>query len=876
MSTTEIRRQDHELRSAINRIQTNFSHVRNSNQLYALILKELTQLCCADFSFVVEKGFNYGQINSHEVFAFSPNEGEVFKKNVRLADELWFMSRLFHLGRAEVFEASHLSDIPYSRLHWPIAQSLLCLPMIDEGSVVAIVCLANCTPRLPASEVKRFWPLLTTVTCARRNLLRRGTIDNYESFARDLINDPLETLALIEKACPIGIIEVNQLHKIVKINPAAEQMFALVQSKALNMDIAELLPERYPNEHHTHTFARRTQAKNNKIRFLAIRSDRRTFPIDASVIAYQVQNECFFLMMIQDISAIETALENNASQQQRFKAVTDLTPVGIMQLDKDWCCNYANDQWCETSDTALEGLLDKGWINAFHPEDAEQTLRDLHGSIKRGEQFERRFRLRTRLGKIVWIDFYARPIFDEKNNLSEILATINDVTYRHTTEQKLRTMAEKDVLTGLVNRALLLDRLSCAMSRIDRHGPLALLSLDLDGFKTVNDSLGHDAGDILLREVAKRLSQCVRAEDTVARMGGDEFMILIEAAMDSAVAARVSETVLKRLELPFMILGHEIYISASIGISFCLTTDQSETHVMKQADIALYRAKDQGKNNYQYYSPELEHASKERLATSTRLHQALSREEFELYFQLQADVQTGEPIGTEALLRWHHPERGTLSPYSFLAVLEESGLILEVGDWIIEQSCRQFRKWLDLGVMDLSKHISINLSPKQLKTRRCVQTLTKALDRYRLPAQVIYLEITESVLLDASDETVSILNELKQLGVGIALDDFGTGYSSLTYLRRFPIDFIKIDRSFVENIDHDKDDCTITQAVITLAQSLGLKAIAEGVADPQQLTVLERFGCHFYQGHLLNEACDATGVERLIFDNTQAATAAET
>lgn len=865
MTELERRRRDHQLRSAIDRIQHTFNGLKDCDKLYEITLHEVLKLTSANFGFVVERGIDFGSDSGClVVLSHSLTSSGAESSRFKASSELSFLLNVFRSGNADTFSRAEISSIPCAEYDWPVIKSLFALPLVEDGKVVALICVANSNLALQPSSFKRFWPLLTCVVFARRSLMDRGRKRVRETFSSDLMANPQETLNQIEDSCPIGVVEINQFHKIVRMNPAAEKIFGTEACRAANRDIADYIPERYPNEHQTRTFAQRTKINSEKVRFLAHREDKRTVPVDISVILYQVKNQKHFMLMIQDMSDLLNAKEKQVSQEKRYKAVTDLAPVGILQLDRNWSCIYANNQWCDTCDMPRKQVLGTGWINAFHQSDVEETLNELYTAIRKGIQFKHTCRLRTQLGQIIWIDIYARPTYDESGTLTEIIVAITDVTYRHTTEQKLRNMAEKDALTGLVNRALLLDRLACAQTRIERHGPLALLSLDLDGFKTINDSLGHDAGDMLLREVATRIRQCVRSEDTVARMGGDEFMVLIEGLEDSSSAARVSTNILKALSKPFLVMRQEIYISASIGISFCLTEQISESNIMKQADIALYRAKDQGKNNFQYYSPELEQASKEWLALSTQLHQALARNEFELFFQLQAQISTGLCIGTEALLRWRHPERGILAPASFLNILEETGLILDVGEWIITESCRQFRHWLDQGTMNLEGHISVNFSPKQLRDDRAVKTLKKALQKYQLPGEVFFLEITESALLEASETTMNVLMDLKGLGVHIALDDFGTGYSSLTYLKRFPIDFVKIDRSFVENIMKDKNDGAITHAVITLAHSLGIKAIAEGVEDEHQLAKLEQFGCHYYQGHLLNKACHATEVEQLL------------
>ena len=404
---------------------------------------------------------------------------------------------------------------------------------------------------------------------------------------------------------------------------------------------------------------------------------------------------------------------------------------------------------------------------------------------------------------------------------------------------------------------------------------LALLYLDLDGFKTINDTLGHDAGDQLLVAVARRLESCVRKEDTVARLGGDEFSILLHALHTPDIAATIASKVLAVLEKPFMLQDQEVFISTSIGIALSKTTadesknesDNESESLMKQADIALYRAKAAGRNNFQYFSEELELATKLRMDISNKLHRALERKEFEVFYQLQADIFTSCIIGTEALLRWHHPERGLLAPHEFIHILEETGLILPVSRWLWSKAFAQHKRWVELGLVSEKGHISINLSRRQLRDETIVTQLFTAIASANLQPSQVLVEITETALIEDSDFTLGVLNQFRQNGIQIALDDFGTGFSSLTYLKKFPIHIVKIDQSFIRDLLTDKDDAAITHAVVDLAHTLDLIVIAEGVDQLEKRQQLALWGCDQFQGYILNKPSDGQSVEQLMYDN---------
>lgn len=424
-------------------------------------------------------------------------------------------------------------------------------------------------------------------------------------------------------------------------------------------------------------------------------------------------------------------------------------------------------------------------------------------------------------------------------------------------------LATHDVLTGLPNRLLMNDRIEQALGRARHSGRLAaLLFIDLDRFKIVNDTLGHKAGDELLLQVACRLRQCIRSGDTVARLGGDEFVVMIEDAQTAADATVVAEKILQSLGAVMHIGGHEVYAGASIGIALYPEHGRDVQELLRRADTAMYHAKERGRNSYQIYTPEMDHSGEGRLALEADLRQALPRGEILVHYQPQVDVVSGRVIRLEALARWRHPQRGLMSPGEFLAIAEEAGLMLEIGPEIMRQACQQLRQWLDAGLPPTT--VTVNLTSMEFWHPGLIQRVEDLLREYRLDPQLIEIELTEGMLMRNIDHASHVLNRLKGLGVRIAMDDFGTGYSSLARLKSFPLDVVKIDRSFVRDIHHDASDAAIARAIIAMAETLGFAVVAEGVESIEQMEFLARLGCNVMQGYLISPPAPAEDLEAML------------
>ncbi len=445
---------------------------------------------------------------------------------------------------------------------------------------------------------------------------------------------------------------------------------------------------------------------------------------------------------------------------------------------------------------------------------------------------------------------YAAPLFDEAKKPRGAIGASLDITERKRAEETVRSLAYHDTLTGLPNRLLFQDRLTLAVAQAHRHHKgLAVLFLDVDRFKVINDSLGHSVGDRLIREVAGRLRSCVREGDTVARLGGDEFTLLLPDAGHAVDAAKIAKKVLEVIRTAFEIDRRELFVTCSIGISLYPDDGRDAETLVKNADAAMYRAKEQGRDLYQLYTPALNATALERLALESSLRKALAHDELLLHYQPILDVATDRIHGLEALLRWRHPELGLVSPAEFIPLAEVTGLILNIGPWVLRTACAQARAW---QLRQPGLRIAVNLSARQFQESGLVGHVTEALAETGLEPRCLQLEITESSAMQNAQAAIQTLRELKALGVGLSIDDFGTGYSSLSYLKRFPIDTLKIDQSFIRDIETDPDDAAIASAIIALAHTLKLEVVAEGVETPGQLEFLARHGCDLTQGYLFS------------------------
>jgi diguanylate cyclase (GGDEF)-like protein len=462
--------------------------------------------------------------------------------------------------------------------------------------------------------------------------------------------------------------------------------------------------------------------------------------------------------------------------------------------------------------------------------------------------------MRRRDGSPVWVS--------ENMTLLEggiLEGTILDITDRKVAQEQMEYQAYHDILTGLPNRLLFRDRIEIALAHAKRHRTnTAVMFLDLDQFKLVNDTLGHTVGDGLLQEVANRLVASIRADDTVARMGGDEFTVLLTDIKETGSSAIVAQKLLDAISRPMVIEGHEIYATTSIGVALFPDDGSDAETLLRRSDSAMYRAKEAGRNNYQFAPITTIEMTSERLEIERSLHHAFEREEFVVHYQPMTNLLTGSIVGAEALIRWNHPEKGLMSPDDFIPIAEECGLILPIGEWVLRTAVRQMKEWHpEHGLL----RVAVNLSARQFQQRDLTAMIEKILTECNYPPELLDIEITESTAMHNADVSLAVMNRLRSMGVRISIDDFGTGYSSLSYLKRFPIDTVKIDQNFVRDLSDVTNDGAIITAVISMARALNLRVVAEGVETEAQLAFLRRENCEVVQGFLHSRPVPAAEFE---------------
>jgi diguanylate cyclase (GGDEF)-like protein/PAS domain S-box-containing protein len=486
----------------------------------------------------------------------------------------------------------------------------------------------------------------------------------------------------------------------------------------------------------------------------------------------------------------------------------------------------------------------------LHRNDNEQrgmaAVRSAYRLKEEGHALLRSYR---RNGDLFWNDFYIAPVANAENVVTHFIGVLNDITEIKRYEERLEHEANYDALTQLVNRNVLKDRISQAIASSRRHNTEFTVGfMDLDNFKFINDSLGHGIGDELLKSASRRLATCMRAQDTIARYGGDEFaFVLIDTASEENVAI-LMDRILKTIERPFEIGEHRLFISCSVGVGFYPKDGDDADTLLKNADTAMYRAKESGRNNYQFYTPSMNERVRERLSLEAKLRQALNNEEFALHYQPKIDLASGMVVGIEALLRWNPTDGDAVSPASFIPLAEETGLIVPIGEWVLDTACAHNKQMQEFGLPPIG--VAVNISARQFDANTLRKSIVRALDTSGLDARYLELELTESLVMQNPDEVTRILLELREMGLRLAIDDFGTGYSSLSQLQRFPLDRLKIDQSFVRDIGADPNDAIIARAVISLGHSLGMSVIAEGVSNEEQLAFLRANGCDEMQGYL--------------------------
>ncbi len=664
---------------------------------------------------------------------------------------------------------------------------------------------------------------------------------NHERFEKIFRQNP-DGVALIRQSDGL-LIDVNGVFETLLGFNRDELVGNPVQALPVFKHVADL-------ERTSRLVEQHGRYRNYEMDLLA--RDGSEIPTIVSASAIDIGGEDCALCVVKDASDLRRTEARLRTSEERFRGTFENAPIGIILLDLQGNVFEANrfaekllayDQH-RMSGTHIFDLLPPG-----EQEQLERLLRSAPGAPIT-DRSERRMICRT--GLEIWTNQHLVTQNSATGEPAYLILQVADITEVKISQERMERMAFYDTLTNLANRRLFNDRLERAIEQCQRnHTNAALLYLDLDHFKRVNDTLGHEAGDSLLKQVGERLTDAVRKEDTVGRLGGDEFAVLLTHISTSSDAGRVAEKIAKSLTEPMAISGHNIVVTTSIGITV-IPNDGSDANIlMKNADLAMYRAKEQGRNNYQYFSEEMNTRAIAKLKTENELRTALEENQFELFLQPKIQLHNGQLVGFEALLRWHHPERGILTPDKFIDVAEETGSIVDIGQWVIREACALSKQLQDELCETLQ--MAINISPRQFADPHFVSYTQRCIRKAKIDARTFEMEITETMLMEDAKATSDVIEQLHDLGVQIAIDDFGTGYSSLSYLKRFPIHTVKVDRSFIKEIPSSHDDMAITAAVIAMAHQLKMSVVAEGIETQEQLEFLLEHDCEMGQGYLYSK-----------------------
>ena len=708
-------------------------------------------------------------------------------------------------------------------------------------------------------ERAEFWRIFREQRQSRERLLRSMAGAGFGAWSLDLVTGKswrsrqYDRLFGYSTPLPKWTMQLFMDHVVEEDREAVEASLAEVQAGAGGEDV-------------NISFECRIRREDGAVRWIRSQGMRESKGPDDSVIFGLVHD-------ITERKNAEQQLQESRNhllvKQQRLAEAQQIAQVGSWDCDLDGNRLHASEELCRIiglDPGEFSGSLES-YLDCMHPDDRESAKHAIQSTLQTLEPFFFVHRIIKPSGEVRLIEAQGRVIVNQQDDPVGMAGTGHDITERQAAEEHLHRLAHYDPLTGLPNRRLFYETLAKEVEAGKEQGwTVALLYLDLDRFKNVNDTFGHSMGDDLLGQVAERILACTRVRDTVGRLGGDEFGLIAITSNDLDAVATLAENLIQALQKPFRLAGHEVTVTPSVGIALSPTDSIDTEALIKFSDMAMYQAKTAGRNTYRFYTPGMNARAREKIQLETALRQALVREEFVLYYQPEVDIQSGEWTGVEALLRWNRPGHGLLLPVQFVPALEESGLIVPVGRWVIDAACRQLRQWCDAGIRGIS--MSVNVSAKQLRPsgfKRGVEGpggraddydeicehVEMSLGKYRLAPGSLELELTETTLMSHAEKTVELLLKLKGLGIKILVDDFGTGYSSLAYLKRFPIDTLKIDREFIHDLSIDSEDRAITRAIIGLAHSLNLKVIAEGVETREQLEFLQAEHCDQAQGYYI-------------------------
>jgi diguanylate cyclase (GGDEF)-like protein/PAS domain S-box-containing protein len=709
-----------------------------------------------------------------------------------------------------------------------------------------------------------FNTLITRLEETGRHLEKLDEELKEANIERNKAQDALIPLRKAVDIMQLGVTITDMQRKILYTNIADARMHGYDVEELIGRDVRIFAPA----SNHKDLMPEDVQNMFNWSReSINCRKDGSVFPVRmTSDIVRDVKDgvpgNIAIVATCEDISERKSSEETLRLRQR----VIESSSNGIMITDMNGPDNpiiYVNPAFVRITGYDAQETLGRSMLFLLGGDHEQVEFMEIHAALLEQREGNTVLRNYRKDGSLFWNDLSVSPVLDETGKVAHFVWIINDVTEREQHEELLEYQANHDALTGLPNRNLLADRITQSLANAHRYNqPVAVLFIDLDNFKFVNDSLGHALGDRMLIIQAERLLKSIRSGDTVARYGGDEFVIVVSNLEKSVDAASVAQKIQEIISRPFTIDGHEFGITCSIGISLYPKDGTDVDSLLKNADAAMYRAKEQSRNSFQFYTSEMNDRAVERMVIERHLRHALEMGQLEMHYQPQIELNNGRIIGVEALLRWHSPSLGTVPPSRFISLAEETGLIVPIGEWVLKTCCRQNKAWQDAGLTPVP--ISVNISARQLQKKDLSGDIAGILRETGLKPYFLELEIVESMVMKDVESAMLIMNELKSLGIQLAMDDFGTGYSSLSYLKRFPFDRLKIDLSFVRDIICDPESASIARTIIAMAHNLNLRAIAEGVETKEQLDYLRLHGCDEMQGYYVSPPVTAQEFEVLL------------
>jgi diguanylate cyclase (GGDEF)-like protein/PAS domain S-box-containing protein len=686
-----------------------------------------------------------------------------------------------------------------------------------------------------------------------------------------------QILASILNSMSDGVVVVDTAGALIHRNPAAERILG-PQIAALLPQTAETISPLYHAETGTPYLSselplahaiRREPVTDFTSGFVDAAGAQRWISITAQPLIKDEQDIAGGVAVVRDVSAARQAESALRESEERYMLAARGANDGLWDWDLRTNRAYFSPRWKLMLGYQEDeiGADPHEWLDRIHPDDRERVEVHLAAHYQRLiTHFQHEYRIRHKDGEYRWVLCRGLAVWDAQGRAIRVAGSQTDISDRKRAEERLLHDALHDWLTGLPNRMLFQDRLEHALARQRRNADdtFAVAFLDLDRFKVINDSLGHAVGDLLLKTVAQRIERCVRPGDTVARLGGDEFTILLEDVHGEETVLAITTRIQEAIAEPLYLEEQAIFTTASIGVTLSTLNYATADDLIRDADTAMYHAKMRGKARAVIFDPEMHSAAMQLLQLESALRWALQRNELRLYYQPIVALETGYVVGFEALVRWQHPERGLLLPGEFIGIAEETGLIVPIGWWVLHEACRQMRLWQQTIPEAAELWVTVNVSVKQLMQPDLIQQIRHAQDATGLPPEALRLEITESMLIEHSDRVADVLEQLRALGIRVSMDDFGTGYSSLSYLQRLPVDALKIDRSFIKQIGITNERSEIVKAILSLAQAMGLQAVAEGTETVEQVEYLRAHSCELGQGWLYSQALDPNQVGPLV------------